>query len=471
MKIDEIQTIFNNAITDSPWWQRFKGSEFVRFLVTFVSMVVERVGFASERRLQESFLTRAVSPSSVLAGAESRGYIPMKRQPNKKRISVENKTTTPVQLPALTKLHVPDKGLYYLMQEPAIIPALAAVELICVQAEIETVVYRIDKTEPFTSIYLKPDMSDRIAEMTVFVTEPFEVRKQWTKTKLFRSTTKESMAYVEFYTPGEQIGIRFGNGSSGRMPPAGSLVELTCLLTDGAVDVPAGISMNLPDRPDLSDKIEIVTLDTVHIGADRESIESIRQNAIYYPSYDEQIVWSSDHYHFIRTNIPGLNWISVWGEAEQELIAGYKSIEFINQIYISANHPALPARQVQSLIESLYKTQDSYNESYNWVEPVWKPFSIKLTGSILTTNTPEAVVNQIKKALTPLTASASALMGSPTPDKVWGLINETGLLTKFNLDIVGVDLMSPPKRNEFRHLSLDACIFDIRFKNSAPDLS
>lgn len=461
MKLDEIQTIFNNAITDSPWWNRFKGSEFVRYLVTFVAMVVERISFASERRLQESFLTRAVSPSSVLAGAESRGYIPMKRKPNKKRIVLTNKTASAIVVPALTRLYCPDNGLFYLMENQAVVPASGAVVSSCIQAELSVLNYRLQSASPYASVLLDADTSDKVAELRVFVTGPVGLREEWTRTKLFRGTDKNSRAFVEFYTPGEQIGIRFGNGVSGRIPAAQSLVQIECLLTNGPTDVPAGMAMMAPTWPELTDVVDIVTGETLQIGTERESTESIRQNALYYPSYDEQIVWGSDHLYYIRTNIAGLNWISVWGEADQENIAGFQSIDFINQIYISANHPVLSPSEVKAAIELLYQQQESYNENYQWVFPLHRPFTIALKGKTLSTNTPENVIAAIKSALKPLTASAVDAIGAPTPDEIWNLVQSTGLLQQFDIQVSGLDLMVAPKKNEFRYLDLDTSIFQI----------
>jgi hypothetical protein len=283
----------------------------------------------------------------------------------------------------------------------------------------------------------------------------------WSKTKLFRGADRNSKAYVEYYTPEEQLGVRFGNGTSGKIPAGGSKVTLHCLLTDGATDVPADLAMTVPSWPELTQMVDITTGVTLSTGAERESIESIRQNALYYPSYDEQLVWAGDHEFYIRTNIPGLNWISVWGEAEQEKIAGASDVRFINSIYLSAHHPSIGAAVLSSQLMALYSTLESYNEHYKWVYPVQVPFQIKLTGKTLTTNDIAAVKQSLKAALLPATNEAVGLTGAATPDTIWGLIKGTGLLTYFDVQVSGVDLMVPPKKNEFRYLDVSSSIFEI----------
>lgn len=461
MDLEAIKASFIASLTGSVWWQRFKGSEFVTYLAAFISQMMQRAAFAAERRLQESFLSKSVQASSVLAHAESRGYLPVKRGPNIKQLILKNKTANAVQIPAMTPLYCPDVNRHYLIRSPVTIPALSEVLAVCEQSQLKVVTANIGTTQPYATVLLDPDTSDQISELRVYVQEPFLAQKLWNKTKLFRGTDRNSLAYVEYYTPEEQLGVRFGNGSSGKMPAGGSVVYIHCFLTDGATDVPAGLAMTAPSWPELTQAVDLSTGITLAVGTDRESIESIRQNALYYPSYDEQIVWSSDHEFFIRTNIPGLNWISVWGEAEQEIIAGAFSANFINRIYLSAHHPVLGGSVVQGQLLSLYSQLESYNEHYEWVYPVQVPFQITLTGKTITTNNIDAVIVSLKAALAPVTNASVKFVGTVTPDMIWTLIKSSGLLTQFDVQVSGVDLMNAPKKNEFRYLDISSSIFEI----------
>jgi hypothetical protein len=461
MDLEAIKASFIASLTGSVWWQRFKGSEFVTYLAAFISQMMQRAEFAAERRLQESFLTRSVQASSVLAHAESRGYIPVKRRPNIKQIILKNKTASAVQIPAMTPLYCPDVNRYYLIKSPVTIPALTEVLASAEQSQFKVITAELAVTQAYATVLLDPDTSDQLSDVLVYVQEPFSTSQLWNKTKLFRGTDKNSQAYVEFYTPEEQLGIRFGNGSSGKMPAGGSKVMLYCFLTDGATDVPADLPLTAPNWPELTQSVDISMGITLSVGTERESIESIRQNALYYPSYDEQLVWSGDHDFYIRTNIPGLNWISVWGEAEQEKIAGAFSVSFINRIYLSAHHPVLGGSVVQAQIMALYSKLDPFNEHYEWVYPVQVPFQIALTGKTITTNNIDAVIVSLKAALQPVTNAATGVIGDITPDTIFSLIKGTGLLNQFDIQVSGLDLMTKAQKNEFRYLDISGSIFTI----------
>ncbi len=459
MNLEQIRAIFSDAIMTSPWWQRFKGSEFVTYLLVFVSKVVERVQFAAERRLQESFLSLALNETSVLAHSESRGYVPRRRVPNKKQLLLKNKTSELISIPADTRWYCPDNGLYYLTRQPITIAPSGSASVECIQGELSVIRYDLSRSIPYASVLLDAELSDRVSSIRVFVKEPMAERQLWQRSQLFRRANASTLAYMEYYTPSEQLGIRFGNGIAGKVPAAGSEVYLECLLTEGAVDVAAGLSLMVPTWPELSAKVDVVTGETIDFGYEREGVEQIRHNALYYQNFDEQVVWNSDHRYFIRRNVPGLNFISVWGEAEQEKLSGFQSVEHINRIYICGHHPDKAEPDLQRLIQTLYTTVDGYNEHYIWVTPSHRAYTLRITGTTLSTNDPETVVESLKSALFPLSRQSSELI-TANPNEIWQIIQKTGLLTKFQLDI-SADLMTPPAPNEFRYLAIDQSIFDI----------
>lgn len=463
MDLNTVKALFDSTISESKWWQKFKGSEFATYLSTFVAQVAIRSEIAASRRLQESFLSLAVNDTSVLAGSESRGYVPMKRTPTRKAVTITNMTASARTLPQNAALLAEVNGLPYLINQSIHIPAGASVQAYCVQAERRVFSSTVTKSEKFMTLSLDPETSDRISSFDVYVTEFNDVRRKWEPSVLFRNTTKTSNAYVEFYTPTEQLGIRFGNGLLGRIPTVGAVIEIDCQLTEGLTDISAGSPLLITSEPALNSVFKIVTGETMAVGSGREDIESIRQNAMYYPSYDESLIWNNDHSFFIRRNIPALSWISVWGESEQELLKGSSDVSYINKIYIAAHHPALTQEQVKALIANLYAKVKDYNCTFVPTTTQYQPYTLIVTGNILSTNRPELAVEQLKAALFSYTASSAALPGAVAPNAIWSDILNSGILVSFSVQVVGVDLMSAPPIDTMRHLDLENSVFNVTY--------
>lgn len=462
MDLNTAKSIFDATIAESVWWRRFKGSEFVTYICSFVAQVAKRSEIAATRRLQESFLSLAVIDTSVLAGSESRGYVPIKRVPNRKAITITNQSGQSAFIQKNSALIAESNNYPYLITEAITVPAGATVTSECIQAQRKVFQTTVDVPGKFMTRLLDPDTSDKITSFTVSVTEFNDVKRPWTPATLFRNSSANSYVYVEFYTPTEQLGIRFGNGTLGRIPTAGAVIEIDCLLTEGPTDISAGMPLVFTSQPGLNATLKVSTAVTLEAGSEREGIESIRQNALYYPSYDETLTWANDYLFFISRNLPSLSWISVWGEAEQEIFAGGPNIAFMNKIYIAAHHPTLEQAQVMSLIKNLFTKVPAYNTTFVPVQTVYLPFTIKLTGTILSSNDPALVKDQLKKALSPYAINAEKNMRA-TPNELWDVINKTKLLTSFKLEIEGAELMQRPPISTMRYLDIENSLIDPSF--------
>jgi hypothetical protein len=348
------------------------------------------------------------------------------------------------------------------MQSISVPPGESA-EVECIQAERRVFTTTVSNPSKFMTRLLDPDTSDKVSSFEVYITEFNDVRRKWQLATLFRNTSKNSYAYVEFYTPSEQLGIRFGNGILGRIPSLGAVIEIECILTAGASDIPAGMPLIAISDPGLNSIFRITTGSTLEVGSEREDIESIRQNTLYYPSYDESLQWSNDHETFIRRNMPLLTWVSVWGESTQELLAGYKSIEFINKIYIAVHQPGISQSVLMEQINALYKNVDDYNVTFVPVETLFQSYTVRLRGKILGTDIPELIKAEIKKALAVYDKTSPSYIGTVKPNQIWNTVDDSGLLTSFELSIDGDSLMEHPPVNTMRYLDVAASDIDVNY--------
>ncbi|MCV4755049.1 bleomycin hydrolase, partial [Escherichia coli] len=62
-------------------------------------------------------------------------------------------------------------------------------------------------------------------KLEVFVTTDGKTT-QWSSSTMFRLAGSKSQVYVEFYKPSAQLGVRFGDGLIGQIPPEGSTITL-----------------------------------------------------------------------------------------------------------------------------------------------------------------------------------------------------------------------------------------------------
>jgi hypothetical protein len=163
------------------------------------------------------------------------------------------------------------------------------------------------------------------------------------------------------------------------MPSGGAEVVVDALLTRGQTELLPGQELRYISGSDDHNigMIEARTQTPVTGGRPREDIEEVRRNALYYPLYDEQLVWRDDYAFRIRRQWPEAVWVSVWGEQEQERVHG-PSLDHIGKIYISAYAPERP----DILSEIVTHLEEPISREYAPVATNEKPFVIRLSATI-----------------------------------------------------------------------------------------
>ncbi|MXE65894.1 baseplate protein, partial [Escherichia coli] len=128
---------------------------------------------------------------------------------------------------------------------------------------------------------------------------------------LFRMSRDNSKHYVLVYKPTEQIGVRFGDGSMGMMPAAGSQVRIDIMASLGDYTLAEG--QKLEPAGNISGYVESLEVKTDSIisgGGGMETTEETRNRAQYYVAYDEQVVWGGDYRQFIQNVVSGTSWLN-----------------------------------------------------------------------------------------------------------------------------------------------------------------
>lgn len=389
---------FIEILKPQTWWSRLLGSQFVAGLALYIGQMVYRCESLASRLLQEAFMSTAVKRASILAAAEDRGYVGRKITPSTGKISITNNTGSALLLPYGSTITAPNR-LPYILAESVRVENGETLITSLSQLEEKTFTTTVTAEQKWLEILLSKDVTAEAAVVDVLVTLPNKAEEQWEKRFMFRGATPLSQYYTEFYKPTEQLGIRFGNGVSGRIPSIGSVITLDVWCTKGDTTLMEGQELTFDDlSADLSALVKVVTTTPITGGAAGESTEEIRAGALYATPYDEQIVWNNDYQQYIRNNMGDLSWLRVWGEVQQENESGY-NLNNIGRIYISAYSPDVSQTLLGERILALFATTKELNRRYTYVPCNLCPFTITVNGIIGARQQKETVAQAVQLML------------------------------------------------------------------------
>lgn len=381
---------FKRILTGLPGYERLTDSQIIEGMSLFQSWALRQANWRTERAHQEGFLSTAINRASVLAHAEGKQYTPRKPTPSRGKAVFLNSAAVPVSIPAGTTW-LASNQLTYQTTDDLVVPAGSSATIEVTQTENERYTFTVSEEKPFYEITLERDASARVAEMRVRVDGAY-----WTHKPRLMNTHGNEGAYDEFYTALDELGVRFGNGIFGAMPPGGARVVVETKETRGETELLPGQELRYVSGSQDSNiaMIEARTATPIVGGRPQEDIEEIRRNALYYPLYDEQLTWRDDYTFTIRRQWPEAVWVNVWGEQEQERVHGV-NLDHIGKIYVSAYAPERP----DILAEIVERLESPISREYVAVTPNEKPFMVRFNGRISRTLPRQRVLNDVRATL------------------------------------------------------------------------
>ncbi|ECN1304358.1 bleomycin hydrolase, partial [Salmonella enterica subsp. enterica serovar Muenchen] len=94
---------FEALVENDSFWSRFVGSQFVSMLVLFITQLVYRCYQYADAALAEGFISTATRRSSILAAAETNGYVGSKPSPSTGPVEISiTGTGAPLSIPQYT---------------------------------------------------------------------------------------------------------------------------------------------------------------------------------------------------------------------------------------------------------------------------------------------------------------------------------------------------------------------------------
>lgn len=469
---DSIQEEFESLIENNTYWSQFVGSQFVSMLITFITQMVYRCFQYADSALAEGFISTASRRSSILAAAETVGYVGNKPTPSTGPVTVTLTDTESVVSVPQYATFISDDQYPYLTMEEAEFGSDGTASLTVAQLEIQEVTATVSAASEFLEVVLSKDLTSVCYKLEVFVTSN-GTTTQWTQSNMFRLATSTSKVYVEFYKPSEQLGVRFGDGTIGQIPPAGSTITLKVWCTNGDVTLVSGQALTpVDDYADLANSIAVTTAGAISEGTDAETTEITRNRAQYYLAYDNQVVWATDYSYFLIRNVPGMTWCKVWGESEQETLDGEKKVSNINNIFISGWYPDKTQNELKTLIlATLDDVPNEMNKTFTYTTVSQLPFTITLTGTISASLTKSTVLSELKAYLTARFGEDSNYFDPESVGEyvlikkkdLWAYIEGLGYFEDFSLEFN--DWNDSNGFNEFVYLDVDGSAFTISYED------
>lgn len=468
MSYQEFEKAFEEAVAQKTWWSRLMGSQFTTGIAIYIGQMLERCDFLARRLLQEAFMSTATKRASILAAAEDRGYVGRMISPSTGKARVTNNTQATISLPYGTPLVAPNRLHYVLHESIQLGPSESQVVKVA-QLEEKVLTTTISAEQKWLELLLTKEMTKAAALVDVYVTQPNRPIEQWEKRYQFRRADSEARVYTEFYKPTEQLGVRFGNGLSGKIPPMGSVITLNVWCTEGDSTLIEGQKMTLDSLDNaLVAGVAIVTTTSIVGGASGESTEDVRKGALYATAYDEQIVWENDYRHFIVQHISDLVWVNVWGETAQEKETGY-NLDNINRIFFSAYSNRKSQAVLEAEILALFESSHELNRRYKYVPVLRSPFTIALNGVMSGRQDSEivrqAMIDKLDEAFGEDAVARKGADGDTTiyEKDIWRVLTDLGNVIEFTLTVDNQD--RTPLLNEYVFLDAARSTYKLEYRS------
>lgn len=468
-----VQAEFEALVENDSFWSRFVGSQFVSMLALFITQIIYRCYQYADAALAEGFISTATRRSSILAAAETNGYVGSKPSPSTGPVEITALSPgAPGSIPQYTTFISDDQYPYMTMSECKFTEdGKATVEV--AQLEIQELTYTVTAAKPFLEVVISKELTAVCHKMEVFV-KIDGTNTLWQPSTMFRLANNNSEIYVEFYKPSEQLGVRFGDGQIGKIPPEGATITLRIWCTNGDITLVAGQTLTpVDDAAELANYISVKTMAPITNGTDAETTEVTRNRAQYYLAYDNQVVWGGDYTYFLIRNIPGMTWVTAWGEREQEKLDGALNVKNINNIFISGWHPQKTQEELEALVMDAFSTvPNQLNKVFTYTSVNKLPFRVELTGVISPSLTTATVLSELRAALEGRFGRDSTSFDPKSVGEyilikkkdLWAYIEGLGYFHDFSLEFA--DWHESNGLFDFVYLDVENSIFDIDYEGT-----
>jgi hypothetical protein len=311
----------------------------------------------------ESFLDSAILRNSVVSHAKLLSYVPQSTTSPKAIIDLTVPTESSVP-DSLTlprgfsfKTNIIDNTTYnYVLLEDATVDKVGQdfyfKDLEIYEGQIVNYTYTYNQLSNPKGIFTIPDINadTRSLQVSVQVSSSNLSSAVYTLSEDVLNVTGESEVFFLQEGKDQKYQIYFGNSSVGKALNDGAIVNISYLVTSGAVSNKSTSFVVSSIISGLSNYVVDVIVESSG-GSDRESVESIKTNSILSYLTQNRLVTVKDYESYLLKNYPVIDSISVWG-GEDEIPPVY------GKVFISMKPKTnyfLSSGEKQRIIDELIK--------------------------------------------------------------------------------------------------------------------
>lgn len=374
--------------------------------------------------LNESFLTTAQTRSGMINHALNLGYVPRSKTGAKATVNlsvnlagVSPKPAT-VTLPQFTEFQATVDGVQYTFFTTdeyigydrsgngiyEFEGDAGTKELVISEGVLRTKTFRCNDAAE-RQVYVIPDTDVDLSTLTVQVFDSvssaeFDVYEPSSAIKEYSSETKLFLpveTYNGFYE------ISFGDGqATGTAPVPGNIIRAQYLASNGTAANRAATftATNQLDVNAVSYSLIVTTVAVAAQGSEKESVESIRNNAPLNLLASSRLVTAGDYRTLIQSRIPGVKSVNAWG-GEDNVPAKYGKV-LVSLIYdddIDATQKTLVQNQIR---EDITDPLSVISVDMEFVDPTFTYLNVTTEVKYdvsLTNRTVQSMENLIKAAI------------------------------------------------------------------------
>ncbi len=255
-------------------------------------------------------------------------------------------------------------------------------------------------------VYIIPDadIDTNSTVVTVFNSPTSDQSEEYTPLSRAITVNAKSTYYTIREAPNGTYELNFGDGVTfGKSPEAGSKIVVTYSRTVGATSngCKAFTTTAAFTIGGTAYAVSIVPQANSAGGADRQGIESIRQNAPSAFAAQQRLVTPDDYKSTISSNFPTVSDVSVWGGQDNVPIA-------YGEVYIGLDFNTGLSDAAKTVIKNSIKTNFSDNLSVMSITPVFvdpietflELHTVITVNPDLTSKSPQTLENNTRDAIT-----------------------------------------------------------------------
>lgn len=347
-------------------------------------------GLIANFALNEAFLTSAQLRSSVLSHAESLGYTPRSKTSSIAHLNLQitnrNSGRSPtVSLPAFTRFTSTVDGVAYTFQTTANHTATddgngvyrfqtsaSSFNIPVVEGISTTKTFYVASSSE-RQIYIIPDINADTSTLDVKVFDSATSSSFVQYTDLDRASVvnAQSTYYNIHEAPNGFYELHFGDGfTTGKAPIAGNKITVTYLSSNGSDSNRAAsfTPVNTVSMDGVSYTLGVTTAIRSAGGSDKESIETVRQNAPIAYAAQQRLVTSNDYVGLITNNFAAVSDVSAWG-GEDNIPPEYGKV-LVSLKFTDDISPAAQQAVKDSIVNNLTNNLSIMSIDTKFVDPI-----------------------------------------------------------------------------------------------------